>query len=100
MATRAPKTSKPTGTPATAIATQAAARNTDSAPAHPGPAVAGDLPTQRAADTQALVAAMPANDNKPLEHGMDNAMAPPRGLTAKPASRLPGGSSQIGRAHV
>ncbi len=93
MATRAPKTSKPTGTPATAIATQAAARNTDSAPAHPGPAVAGDLPTQRAADTQALVAAMPANDNKPLEHGMDNAVVPPRGLTAKPASRLPGGSS-------
>ena len=93
MATRAPKTSKPTGTPATDIATQAAARNTDSAPAHPGPAVAGDLPTQRAADTQALVAAMPANDNKPLEHGMDNAVAPPQGLTAKPASRLPGGSS-------
>ncbi|MDM0090958.1 MULTISPECIES: catalase [unclassified Variovorax] len=81
--------------PATAVAAQTAARNTDSGPAHPAPpnAAPGDLPAQRAADTQALVAAMPANTNKPLEHGEANAPTPPRGLSATPASRLPGGST-------
>lgn len=33
-----------------------------------------------------FVAAMPYNSNKALEHGEDNAMAPPTGLTAEPGS--------------
>jgi catalase len=74
-------------------ATKAASRNTDSAPAQSGPPPAGDLPAQRAADTQALVAGMPSNENKSLEHGYDNAIAPPRGKTVTPASRLPTGST-------
>ena len=36
---------------------------------------------------------MPANTNKPLEHGYDNSQAAPEGLQAKPPSRLPGGST-------
>ena len=43
---------------------------------------------QQARDTQALVAAMPHNANKSLECGRDNALAPPPGLTAEPASDL------------
>jgi catalase len=81
--------------PVTAHTARAAARNTDSGPAHPAPpgAAPGDLPAQKAADTQALAAAMPANTNKPLEHGEANALKAPPGLTATPPSRLPGGST-------
>ncbi|MBB1600846.1 catalase [Variovorax sp. UMC13] len=76
-------------------AARAAARNTDSGPATPAPASAakGDAPAQRMVDTQALAAAMPANTNKPLEHGEANAQRAPQGLRATPASRLPGGST-------
>jgi catalase len=72
-------------------AARSAARNTDSGPAHPAPAAAGkgDIPAQKAIDTQALAAAMPANTNKPLEHTPEA----PVGLSAKPASRLPTGST-------
>uniref|UniRef100_UPI000D3693C4 catalase n=1 Tax=unclassified Variovorax TaxID=663243 RepID=UPI000D3693C4 len=83
----------PKTTPAQANAARAAARNTDSAPAHPGAPVMGDAPSQRAADVQALAAAMPANTLKPLEHGLDNAMAPPRGLTPAAPSALAGAST-------
>ena len=77
------------------IAAQAAARNTDSAPANPAPPTAGrdDAPARKAIDTQALAAAMPANTNKPLEHGETNALDAPVGLSAQPASRLPGAST-------
>ena len=78
---------------AKAKASKASARNTDSGPAHAGGAPDGDLPAQRAADTNALAAAMPANLNKPLEHGEAGALTPPQGLTAQPASRLPTGST-------
>ena len=85
----------PAADPATVNAAKAAARNTDSGPAHPAPpgAAAGDLPAQKAADTQTLAAAMPANTNKPLEHGEVNALKAPQGLTATPPSRLPGAST-------
>jgi len=36
---------------------------------------------------------MPANTNKLLEYGRENGLAPPLGLTAEPASRLPTGST-------
>jgi catalase len=77
------------------VAARAAARNTDSAPAHPAPpaAGAGDSPAQKAIDTQTLAAGMPANENKPLEHGATNAAATPAGVTVAPPSRLPGAST-------
>jgi catalase len=76
-------------------AARAAARNTDSGPAAPAPAAAGkdDLPAQKMIDAQALAAAMPANPNKALEHGLNNARSAPVGATATPASRLPTGST-------
>jgi catalase len=67
----------------------------DSGPAAPAPAAAGkdDLPAQKMIDAQALAAAMPANPNKALEHGLPNAQSAPVGATATPASRLPTGST-------
>jgi catalase len=72
-------------------AARSAARNTDSGPARPAPPAAGkgDIPAQKAIDTQVLAAAMPANTNKPPEHTPEA----PVGLSAKPASRLPTGST-------
>ncbi|MDM0043260.1 catalase [Variovorax dokdonensis] len=65
-------------------AARAAARNTDSAPAHPtDPAAAkGDLPATRAVQTQDLAAEMPFNANKAKEHGEANALETPAGQTA------------------
>ncbi|MDB5744159.1 MAG: Catalase [Polaromonas sp.] len=74
-------------------AAKAAARNTDSGPAKIVPDAGGDIHTAKMAQTEALVAAMPFNSNKPAEHGFDNAIAPKPGATAEPASRLPTGST-------
>ncbi len=81
----------PTGAGKKAV--KAAARNPDSGPAKLGAPPADDLPAQQKAQTQNLVAAMPVNTNKALEHGEDNALSPPQGLTARPESRLPTGST-------
>ena len=43
--------------------------------------------------TDHLAAAMPFNANKPLEHGLANAVNPPVGQTQVPESRLPTGST-------
>ena len=74
---------------------KAASRNTDSGPAQPAPpgTVPGDRLAQKAADTQTLAAGMPANSNKPLEHGFENVQAAPVGLTVEPPSDLPGAST-------
>ncbi|MFC5499851.1 catalase [Caenimonas terrae] len=74
-------------------AAKSAARNTDSGPAGAQPGPAGDLPSEKMAQTQELAAAFPFNANKPLEHGAKNGMNPPAGQTATPASRLPTGST-------
>ena len=67
-------------------AAKSAARNTSSRPAR-APAQPGSDPQARqAADTEALVAAMPFNPNKPLEYGRANAANPPQGATAEPPS--------------
>ncbi|HEY0924933.1 catalase [Rheinheimera pacifica] len=42
--------------------------------------------TRQAEACNALVATIPHNSNKPLEHGADNAVTPPSGVTAEPAS--------------
>jgi catalase len=68
-------------------AAKAAARSTSNRPPKPVPPVDGDAQAQQAADTQALVAALPSNTNKPGEIGRDNAVAPAQGQTAEPASR-------------
>ena len=77
-------------TPVAIDAARAAARNTDSGPAHAAPpeAGSGDLPARKAIETQALAAAMPANASKPAEHGDANALSAPQGQHAQPASRL------------
>ena len=79
-------TTKKTATksPSKSAGSKAAARNTASAP--PRGAKAGkDLLARKAAATNDLVAAMPYNVNKAAEHGHQNAVAPPVGMTAKPA---------------
>jgi catalase len=70
-----------------------AARGTDSGPSSVSGAAGTDVAERKVAETETLVAAMPFNANKPLEHGFDNATHPQAGTTVKPASRLPGGST-------
>jgi catalase len=96
MAKKTPPTSATPAASAGEIdAARAAARNTDSGPASPAPPQAGkgDLPAQRAIDTQALASGMPSNETKPFERGEANASATPAGAAVSPPSRLPGGSS-------
>jgi catalase len=75
------------------VGTQAAARNTDSGTAHLPTDTGADLPAEKMAQVEALVAAMPHNPTKAAEHGFANAIAPQRGATVRPESRLPGGST-------
>lgn len=75
-----------------AVASKAASRNTASGPSHPGGGAPGDLPSQKAAATEALAAAMPHNENKPLEFGRAHAVAPPEGQHVVP-DPLAGGST-------
>ncbi len=64
----------------------AAARNTDSGAAHLPGGEPPDPPSQKAAHAQALAAGMPFNANKPLEHGLDHAIAPRAGEVVQPLS--------------
>ena len=75
------------------VAAKAAARNTASGPSHPATGPAGDLPAAKASGVQALSAAIPFNENKPLEIGRKHAIAPPEGQTAEPASPIVTGST-------
>ncbi|HYN62363.1 MAG TPA: catalase, partial [Rubrivivax sp.] len=77
---------KPAKPASDAIAAKAAARSTSSRPSAPAHDSGGDALAEQAAETQALVAAMPWNANKPLEIGRDHAVNPPAGLQAEPAS--------------
>ncbi|MEX2469483.1 MAG: catalase [Pseudohongiellaceae bacterium] len=45
-----------------------------------------DIVAEQASASDDFVAAMPHNSNKALEHGHDNAVAPPPGVTVKPGS--------------
>jgi len=74
-------------------AAKAAARNTAGGPSHPSRGPQDDLPSAKAAGTQALAAALTHNANKPLEHGRENAMNPPEGQSAEPESPLVTGST-------
>ena len=62
------------------------ANRTSTRPSMPVSTSAGGALAKQAADTQALVAARPYNANKAREIGRTNAMSPPVGQTAQPAS--------------
>ena len=92
MATKKNASSSRTSASKTSAA-KAASRNTSSAPSHPSPAPADDVLAKKAADTNALVAAVPFNTNKAGEFGRDNAIAPPTGFTVEPPSDIVGSST-------
>ncbi|MDB5954440.1 catalase [Ramlibacter sp.] len=87
-----PKTPK-AAPPAKKTAAKAAARNSDSGPARLAPDAGSDAAARQKAETEALAAALPNNDNKPSEHGFANGLKPPPGQAAEPASRLPTAST-------
>ena len=87
-----PKSTKTPAKPAKRAAAKSAARNTDSGPSQVTAALFDDT-SRKAAQTQELAAAMPHNPTKPAEHGFANGTRPPQGASAKPASRLPTGST-------
>ncbi|HEV8501575.1 MAG TPA: catalase, partial [Casimicrobiaceae bacterium] len=62
---------------------KAAARDSARGPARDDPP-GEDALARRDAAVQQLAASMPANSNKPLEHGAANAVKPPVGQTVKP----------------
>lgn len=73
------KTSPTAGKP-DAVAAKAAARSTASRPSHPSPSTGGDALADQAAATEAVVASIPFNANKPGEYGRDNATMPLEGV--------------------
>ncbi|MDA7415376.1 catalase [Xenophilus arseniciresistens] len=81
--------------PATLAAAQAAARNTDSGPAQSAPpeAALSDLPTQKAAATQALAAAQPHNAAKAAEHEGLASDGAPMGQSVEPPIPAAGAST-------
>jgi len=86
-----PRSTK-TPVPAKRAAAKAAARNTDSGPSQLSAALS-DAASNKMAQVQDMVAAMPDNPTKPLEHGFANGLKPPQGAGVPPASRLPTGST-------
>ena len=63
------------------VADRAAAKSSASRPATALPPGGADAQVEQAAATQALVAQMPFNAIKALEHGHANALAPPEGIS-------------------
>lgn len=92
--TSAPKSGvrKASGVKSANSASKAAARNTASAPSHPAPP-ARDALAEKAAATEALVAALPFNPNTPGEFGHAYAVAPPAGFSVGPSSPVVGSST-------
>ncbi|MEO6209738.1 MAG: catalase [Gemmatimonadaceae bacterium] len=84
---------KSSGAKASPSAPKAAGRNTASAPSHPSPAPTDDALAKKAAETNALVASVRFNSNKPGEIGHDNGVNPPTGFTVEAASPLVGSST-------
>ncbi|MEO7039756.1 MAG: catalase [Gemmatimonadaceae bacterium] len=78
---------------AKASAAKAASRNSSSAPSHPSARRSDDVLVTKAAETNALVASVPFNSNKPGEVGHENAVNPPTGFTVKAASSVVGSST-------
>ena len=74
-------------------ATKGAARHTDSGPSKAAANPSHDASAKKLAQTGDMVAGMPFNANKPLEHGFQNGLNPQAGATVRPQSRLPTGST-------
>ena len=73
-------TAKKKSTSGASKATKAASRSTVDGPSSPD-ASSNDPLVQKAAATQAVVASMPFNSNKPLEYRRETGYEPPQGLT-------------------
>jgi len=83
--------SKPSST---ASGPKAASRNTDSASSLPPTQdPSSDAALLKVEQTQATAAAMPFNQAKAGEHGLDNGRNPARGQSVEPPSRLPTAST-------
>ncbi|MEP7064555.1 MAG: catalase [Gemmatimonadota bacterium] len=91
---RSARASRPKDGPRNPKAAKAASRNTDSGPSHPSPATAGDALAEKAAATDALVAQVPFNSNKPSEFGRENAVCPVRGFSFAAADASVGASTR------
>jgi catalase len=87
-----PKSTKTPAKPANRAAAKSAARNTDSGPSAVTKASL-DANSEKMAQVQGMVAAMPDNPNKPAEHGFTNGVSPPKGASVEPATRLATGST-------
>ena len=79
------KPSKPSQGPrksrtGSALSSPTAAGTTSSGPSHPGDPE--NSMAAHAAEQEALAAGMPSNENKPLEYGYDNAVAPSEGASS------------------
>ena len=74
-------------------AAKAPPANTDSGAAVLSPNPADSAASEKMAQTEALVAAMPYNPTKAGEHGFNNGLNPQPGAQVEAASRLPGGST-------
>lgn len=61
-------------------------KSSTSAQGHDGTLRTNDIVAVQAGASNGLVAAMPCNSIKELEHGHDNALAPPPGATVEPGS--------------
>ena len=72
---------------------KAASRNTASAHSHPSAGPENDVLAQKAAATDALVASVPFNSNKPGEFGRKNAVNPPEGFAVEAATPTVGSST-------
>ena len=72
---------------------KAASRNTASAPSRPSAGPESDALAQKAAATDALVASVPYNSNKPGEFGRRNAVNPPEGFAVEAATPTVGSST-------
>ncbi|GGX06299.1 catalase [Pigmentiphaga litoralis] len=73
-------------------AAKASARTTSTGPSH-GSTAPGDLPAEHMQLVNELSASMRYNVNKAAEHGRDNAVSPPQGMTSEPASPIVTGST-------
>ena len=91
--TSAPAAPAKPARPGAATAAKAAARNTDSGPAAGAPDSGGDAALQKMMETEAAARAFAFNATKSSEHGPENGVNPPAGVTVEFPSRLPSAST-------
>ncbi len=91
MATAKKTPTKTAPSASKARTTKTASRSTSSGPSHPDPAD-NDVLVQKAAATQAVVASIPFNANKPLEYQRDAGYLPPEGQHTEAPSEVTGSS--------